>query len=444
MYKYSCDGYLSTLSPIPLFADTCIVLTLKLQTVNERVGGWRIDPEYGFLRVTANIIKAGVFNYSPDDFKGSKEGEEFAEQFKNAGVVREYIPAEEFTEETIASLEGKPVIVEAHEFKSVENINDGVGGLPAKKGFTGIKVGSIAGRPVIKDGFIECDFLIEDKPTIERIKNGELIEVSAGYDSYNESKSGKFADSEFDAKQTNLRFNHVLLLPKGKGRCGFDVRILNSDHKEKTKMFTIQIKNSKGEIVKVNVESEADGQLVNSLIADVKTANEAAIAEKEGAVASAQDETKKVKSENEGHLANLKALQAALAAATESLEKFSQEEYQESETEVVNANSKDEDEKKKTAAELENCGAACKNANEKMAARKKLITCRIMNSIGKDLKDAPATEIDATFGVLVAQAKTKNAAGKTQKENDLPGFDSKKTNAEPEHILWTAGTEQAK
>jgi hypothetical protein len=79
-----------------------------------------------------------------------------------------------------------------------------------------------------------------------------------------------------------------------------------------------------------------------------------------------------------------------------------------------------------------------------MAARKKLITCKIMNAIGKKMDDAPAAEIDATFGVLVAQAKTKNAASKTQKENELPGFDNKKANSEPEHILWTAGTEQAK
>lgn len=420
------------------------MLTLKLQTVNERVGGWRIDPEYGFLRITLNIIKEGVFNYSVDDFKGSPEGEEFASQFKDKGVVREFISADEFTPEALASLEGKPVLMDVHEFKSTKNINDGAGDLPAKKGVTGIRVGCIAGKPVVKGPYIECDALIENEEAIEKIKRGELIEDSAGYDSFNESKSGKFADSEFDAKQKNLRFNHVLLLPKGQGRCGFDVRILNSDHKEKTKMFTIQIKNSKGEMVKVNVESEADGQLVSSLIADVKTANEALVAEKEGAVATAQDETKKVKSENEGHLANLKALQAALAAATESLEKFSQEEYQESEAEVVTANSKDEDEKKKTETELENCGASCKNANEKMAARKKHITCKIMNSMGKDMKDAAAETIEATFGVLVAQAKTKNAASKVQQaENELPGVDGKQTNAgEPEHIIWTAGTEK--
>ena len=74
---------------------------------------WRIDSD-GMLRVTARVLADGVFPYlkaeSPDDAKENAEG-----------LVGQYIPVKEFTDEALQSLEGKPVIVEDHVWRTPEN-----------------------------------------------------------------------------------------------------------------------------------------------------------------------------------------------------------------------------------------------------------------------------------------------------------------------------------
>lgn len=191
---------------------------------NWRIQNWRIDDD-GFLKVTAHILKEGVYPYS-----AGESGVE--DELPGVDPVMQYIPSAEFTQEALDSLEGKPVTVplikeneDWHQWRNPEN---------ALKDF--LTVGTIAGRPTVtNDGCIECDMLIMDANAIAAIagsnenspQKNRLVEVSAGYDGTLLLGEGRYLGEPYHATQTNLRFNHVLLLPEGMGRCGYDVRIIN-------------------------------------------------------------------------------------------------------------------------------------------------------------------------------------------------------------------------
>lgn len=182
---------------------------------------WRIDSD-GMLRVTARVLADGVFPYlkaeSPDDAKENAEG-----------LVGQYIPVKEFTDEALQSLEGKPVIVEDHVWRTPENTTK-----------DGLTVGSVAGTPRVEGGYVVTDLLITDKEAIEKIKSGDLVEISSAYDGDCYSKEGVYKGKPFGAVQTNLRFNHVLLLPEGAGRCGPNVRIVNHKQTKEKGMKVLQ------------------------------------------------------------------------------------------------------------------------------------------------------------------------------------------------------------
>lgn len=167
------------------------------------------------LRVTARVLKEGVYQYSKGE---SAELPDIA----HLETVREYIPASEFTTDALTTLEGKDVTIpvpgKEHEWRTSDVARE-----------DGLSVGAVAGRPfVTDDGSIQCDFIISDAETIRAIENRDLIEVSAGYTGELVADPGVWQDMPYDAIQTNLRFNHILLLPAGQGRCGPDVRIINN------------------------------------------------------------------------------------------------------------------------------------------------------------------------------------------------------------------------
>lgn len=184
---------------------------------NAKIGNWRIDDD-GILRVTAQVMKEGVFDYSPEDVPEDSP-------LRSLEIVREFIPAAEFTVEALKSLEGKPLIINDHEWRTAENTLE-----------DGLTVGNVAGTPRLKGKYILADFLIYAPEAIEKIRNGQLVEVSAGYDCDLCQEAGQHAGQEYAARQENLRFNHVLLLPEGQGRLGPDVRITNQKEKEDRKM----------------------------------------------------------------------------------------------------------------------------------------------------------------------------------------------------------------
>ena len=169
---------------------------------------WRIDDSSGFLRVTARVLKEGIFDYAAEELG-----------LPGGGIVREYIPAAEFTPEALASLEGKPVVIEEHTWRKTDNnLTDG------------LTVGNVAGKPWQDGGAVYCDFLISDPKAIEAVTGGGLTEVSAGYDGLFVEEQGEFNGQPYDSVQKKLVFNYILLLPSGQGRCGPEVRILNKQN----------------------------------------------------------------------------------------------------------------------------------------------------------------------------------------------------------------------
>ena len=263
-------------APWPPEASPSIRLNAHCSPIRE----WRVD-EDGNLRVTAVVLKEGVYSY------------------EDLGLGFEYIPASEMTPEALATLEGRPVITDEHTWRDADNtIRDG------------LTKGAVAGAPRAGHGEIVCDFLIQDRETAKAVMDGKLVEVSAAYVSERETGGGEWEGKPFDATQRNFRFNHILLCPPGqKGRLGPAVRIINSNKERSMNEKTCTIERRVGNSVKSYRFFNAD---------DAETAKEMA---DESARVTASEAEEALRRMNE--LGEEKsALEAELAKAAATIEEF--------------------------------------------------------------------------------------------------------------------------
>lgn len=187
---------------------------------------WRID-EDGHLRVTICALKEGVYDY------GIEEAPQAASlpELRGLDTIREYISEKELrNKEALQSLEGKDIIVGHHDWQTPENYGEAN------------IAGSVAGAPYVEAGELLVDAIIKCPEAIQNItsertpENERYVEVSAGYDGDLVADGGTYNGERYDARQINFRFNHILLLPAGRGRCGSDVRIVNSKPEEVVRM----------------------------------------------------------------------------------------------------------------------------------------------------------------------------------------------------------------
>ena len=241
---------------------------------NNRMLNWRIDAD-GMMRVTARVLAEGVFPYTPAESPPEAPvGQD--------GLVQQYIPSKEFTPDALKSLEGKPVIVEDHVWRDVEN---------SGRNGDDLQVGAVAGTPRVDGGYVVSDFVITDKDTIEKIKKGELVEVSAAYDGDCYAQSGIYKGAQFGAVQTDLRFNHVLLLPSGHGRCGHDVRIVNTKPKEGHSMSTTVKRQYGNRLATFTFSNEDDAKEAESMVEEERKFN---ASELEAAMSQAEELGKQI------------------------------------------------------------------------------------------------------------------------------------------------------
>jgi hypothetical protein len=352
-------------------------------TVRIENKAWRKDSD-GFLRITARILQDGIYPYAASEMPRDVQAE-----FPTKGEILQRILADEFTDQALATLEGKPIIVDAHEWQTA-----------ADRRTDALPVGSIAGQPHRDGDGLIADMLITDPEAIERIEAGELAEVSAGYDS-NLIKAENAAD--YDATQRNLRFNHVVLLPAGRGRCGHDVRILNSNKAEGATMIT-RVFNS----LTVQFANEADAAAFDKQMADGQ-----------GEVKTRDEKIKELNTAVEGHVAKLTQVAGDLKAAQDALASFTSEESQEGayqeraafeneEKAVVEAETEGDKDEDKKALE-----AALGNSKG-MKARKQAIVTHVMNARKVDTSKYGEAEINATWKVLVANASRKATTARPQ------------------------------
>lgn len=84
------------------------------KSIRAKIGNWKVD-EDGFLKIKAVILKQGVFDYLE---------KEFLPESGSNKIIPVFIPASEFTPEALESGEGKQVIVDNHDWQTVENALD--------------------------------------------------------------------------------------------------------------------------------------------------------------------------------------------------------------------------------------------------------------------------------------------------------------------------------
>lgn len=193
---------------------------------------WRMTDD-GFLRCTARIQQEKILQYLPDEINIKPDG-------FDKDTISVYVPMDSLVDaDAIKSLEGAPVVAWDHTWADLDVVKD-------------VSIGSVAGTPKIVDKFLVCDLLITDKKTIEQIKSGDIGEISAAYSGETVFKDGNFDGKHYDAKQENLRYNHVAIIPVGTGRAGTDVRITNKTKTEEKlpmpneiKMVRVRARNSK-------------------------------------------------------------------------------------------------------------------------------------------------------------------------------------------------------
>lgn len=346
---------------------------------------WRVDRD-GMLRVTANILKEGIFPYRP----GGREGYPAGLAQKNE--VLEFIPRNQFTPEALATLEGKPVVIDGHDWQ---------GALPddARESSAAVRrVGSVAGTPTATDdGYVRVDLLISDPEAVRRIQENDLIEVSAGYRSAVDYAGGVFDGRQYDGEQTALQFNHVAILPLGAGRCGRDVKILN---KEEGNDMAIKINRLIGNSQREYVFSDdADAKTAERMALEIEESAAKAFEERVNAMESKADEMAKAteglaeeKKNLEGRIAELEKANGKLLYLKENEQAGEEEAII---AEELNAEgSKEADEAKKDV----------EKANS-LEERRAAVVRRVARMNGLDATGWTQDQVDANFAMLANRAK---------------------------------------
>lgn len=345
---------------------------------------WRKDGD-GMLRVTARVLAEGVFKYLPEE---SPE-----DAVVNGGYVQHYIPRREFTPAALKTLEGKPVIAGRHDWRNPENTNH-----------DGLTVGSIAGTPRVEGRYIVADLLITDKRAIDQIEKGELVEISAGYNGDCEAENGSLGSESYAVAQHNLRFNHVLLLPEGAGRCGQDVRIVNNKSQKETimaKTLQRQIGNRRVDYV---FQNEDDAKEAERMVEDQKTFNgaelEAALVaaeELKGQISALQtqyDENLTVIEEQKTRIDDLMSAETQTAMADEAAAQT------EAEDAILDDSVENEEIKTEEKEELKN-----KLCNAKtFAQRRSIVVQNALSISAEQFKTWNQDAVDGAFETLAAHA----------------------------------------
>lgn len=151
----------------------------------------------------AYLTRVGVFSYMRAD----------------GTVVRELRPPQEvFSEDSLKTLRDAPVT----DLHPDDMVSPG--------SWRKHSVGHVSGDPKKDGDFIAGELAIQDESAIQRIDAGERREVSCGYETKTIEEKGFWFGQEYDAVQTNIRYNHVGIGPKGWGRAGESVSLRLDSH----------------------------------------------------------------------------------------------------------------------------------------------------------------------------------------------------------------------
>lgn len=185
----------------------------------------------GFLRCKARVLAERVMPYARQELSGIPD--------EIPGTIIQMLVSRDTmaSAESLRSLEGAAVVSGEHNWLDPSTIKT-------------FQIGQVAGSPIMDGPYLVCDLLITCPLAIESIEAGTLGEISAAYTADTIFEQGDFDGVPFDARQTQLRYNHIAVLPVGAGRAGTDVRIINHKQKEidmpeDKKIIRVQLKNGR-------------------------------------------------------------------------------------------------------------------------------------------------------------------------------------------------------
>lgn len=354
-------------------------------TNRQTLKNWRIDDD-GMLRVTAQILADGVYEYGPHEVpKGTGVGPD--------GLSHIYIPLSEFTADALKTLEGKPVIMGHHEWRDTENTQS-----------DGLTVGAVAGKPEIRGPYVVVDLLINEKSAIDGVVSGKLTETSAAYDSTFTIQEGQYKGQGFNGVQKDLRFNHVLLLPEGEGRC--NVKILNNKkagvHKMAEKIIQMRVGNKTCSYRFTNEDDAREGE---KMAEDQKAFNADELAEAVGLAQELKVQIDEMKAKYDEALKVVEAQKAQIdeLMSAETQDALAQEALAQGEAEAAIVDEAVENEviKEEEKEEIKN---RCQNART-LADRRRVLVQRALALDESVMQKWDQKQIDASFDTLAMRAQ---------------------------------------
>lgn len=170
----------------------------------------------GYLHADARVTRAGVFVYHKADGSTTRE-------------LRH--PDDVFKADSMATLENRPV-TDGHPYP---------GKLDAKntKQFA---VGNLVKSPVKNDIYLDTRMMVTDQTAIDKImrEDSPVREISCGYECKMVKESGIYQGERYDERQTNIVYNHVAIVDKG--RAGPQARLVLDAADGAAEGFDIELK----------------------------------------------------------------------------------------------------------------------------------------------------------------------------------------------------------
>ncbi len=198
----------------------------------------------GYLRVPGKLTRIGIFPYVQAD-----------------GTIRKELRCAEevFNQDSLDSLRLVPV---THGHPK--------GGLDAKTAQPAAR-GAVGDVVQHDDQYVTATVGVFDQALIEAIERGES-ELSCGYRCDLDMTPGEWNGEKYDAKQVNIRYNHLAVVPRG--RAGHDVALkLDSAEQLEERMALIKIADKEFECPQevadaFNAQAQALAAVTNKSTAD--------------------------------------------------------------------------------------------------------------------------------------------------------------------------------
>lgn len=340
-------------------------LSNSFHTVSPDKPRWEKTDD-GFLRCKARVLAERVMPYTREELSN------LPEDLNVGSEIRMYVSRDSMASaESIRSLEGAIVVAGDHNWCDPEVIKQ-------------YGVGHVAGTPVMDGPYLVCDLVITDKQAMEDIEEEKIGEISAAYTADSLFEAGDFDGNEYDARQTQLRYNHIAVIPAGHGRAGADVRIINKKAKEndmaEEKTVRVQLRNSKRML---NTDEEGAAALAE----EEKLANEESETSGkslEEAMAKAEEAT----AARDAAQAELEEVKGELSVYKEKLDELLSEE-------TISAAAEEMVEEQGEAEEILENAAVCNEKGEEDEEEKE----KVLNSIKKMRGEALHRTVLSAIGV---------------------------------------------